>query len=236
ARPLPIGRRVRQYAAGSAFAGLLALAALADGVVARWEGIALLGVYVALVALVWWREREPPAIGELAELDDDEDEDGDESGGEDHGEGGGAAPRWRALAGALVGIGVMTAGGALAVDGAERVVAAFGIADQGVGLTALALATTAELFALVVAALRRDVAEVAVAGVVGSAAYNATVSLGLAAVVRPLGVPGLAPSALTAAALPLVVLLLGRRGRLGRPAGAVLAAGYLVYLAVVLAG
>jgi len=237
ARPLPIGRRVRQYAAGSAFAGLLALAALADGVVARWEGIALLGAYVALVALVWWREREPPAIGELAELDDeDEDEDGDETDGEDHGEGGGAAPRWRALASALVGIAVMTAGGALAVDGAERVVAAFGIADQGVGLTALALATTAELFALVVAALRRDVAEVAVAGVVGSAAYNATVSLGLAAVVRPLGVPGLVPSALTAAALPLVVLLLGRRGRLGRPAGAVLAAGYLVYLAVVLAG
>jgi cation:H+ antiporter len=53
-------------------------------------------------------------------------------------------------------------------------------------LTLVALATTAELFALAWAALRRGVAEIAVAGVVGSAAYNATATLGVAALVHPL--------------------------------------------------
>ncbi len=41
-RPLPVGRRVREYAVGSAAAGLLAVAALADGLVARREGLLLL--------------------------------------------------------------------------------------------------------------------------------------------------------------------------------------------------
>jgi len=80
------------------------------------------------------------------------------------------------------------------VGGAERVVAALSLADSAVGLTLLALATTAELFALAWAAMRRGVSEIAVAGVVGSVAYNATASLGVA-LVRPLATSGiLAPA------------------------------------------
>ncbi|MQA83253.1 MAG: hypothetical protein GEV03_01135 [Streptosporangiales bacterium] len=60
ARPLPFGRRVRSYAALSAAAGALAAAVLAGGQVSRLEGAGLLLAYVALVALVWWREREAP--------------------------------------------------------------------------------------------------------------------------------------------------------------------------------
>ena len=56
----------------SAVAGGLAVLALLDGRVGRVEGGLLVAAYVGLVALVWWREREPPALGELAELDDDE--------------------------------------------------------------------------------------------------------------------------------------------------------------------
>jgi cation:H+ antiporter len=229
-RPLPIGRRVREYAVGSAVAGLLALAVLLGGTVQRWEGAALLGAYLVMVAAVWRRDRQPPVIGELAEL-----EQADEVGGSTgQGPAGTPASAGRGLALALAGIAVMTAGGALAVDGAERVVAASGLADSAVGLTALALATTAELFALAWAALRRHVAEIAVAGLVGSAAYNATVSLGLAAVVHPLTVTGITASAVAAAVLPLVVLALSPRGTLGRVAGAVLIAGYVAFLVLVL--
>ncbi len=229
ARPLPIGRRVRQYAVGSALAGLAALTALADGSVSRWEGAALLLGYAGLVAVVWWREREPPAIGELAEIDEDGTDDLDDEPVE---------RATRSLLLAVLGIVVMTLGGAMAVEGATRVVDSFGIGDEAVGLTALALATTAELFALVWAALRRDVLEVAVAGVVGSAAYNATVSLGLAAVVRPLDLTGmragLLPGAAVAAGLPLLVVALARAGHLPRAAGGVLVLGYLAYLVAVL--
>jgi cation:H+ antiporter len=140
-----------------------------------------------------------------------------------------------ALALALVGVAVMLAGGELAVRGAVRVVDSLGRSDSAVGLTVLALATTAELFALVLTAMRHDVPEVAVAGVVGSAAYNATATLGAAALVAPLAVDGVIGSALVAAALPVVVLALAPAGRLGRAAGLALLAGYASYVLLVLA-
>lgn len=215
-RPLPIGARTRLYAGGSAGAGVLAVLALLGGVT-RLEGVLLLLAYVALVAAVWRRERTPPVIGELAEAQD-------------------ADPSRRpavALALVAVGLVVMTAGGALAVEGATRLVTAVDRSDTAVGLTVLGLATTAELFALVLAAARHGVEEVAVAAVVGSAAYNATATLGAAAVVAPLPQTALV-AASVAAVLPLAVLALSRGGSLGRAAGGSLLVAYLVFVVATL--
>ena len=215
-RPLPIGARTRLYAGGSAGAGVLAVLALLGGVT-RLEGVLLLLAYVALVAAVWRRERTPPVIGELAEAQD-------------------ADPSRRpavALALVAVGLVVMTAGGALAVEGATRLVTAVDRSDTAIGLTVLGLATTAELFALVLAAARHGVEEVAVAAVVGSAAYNATATLGAAAVVAPLPQTALV-AASVAAVLPLAVLALSRGGSLGRAAGGSLLAAYLVFVVATL--
>lgn len=220
-RPLRLGRRVRQYALLASAAGALALLALAGGHVGRVEGGLLLGAYVGLVALVWWREKAPPALGELAEL----------GAGAEHEAGRSSAV---ALGLALAGVALMLAGGDLAVEGAVRVVASLGSTDSAVGLTILALATTAELFALVLTATRRAVPEIAVAGVVGSAAYNATATLGAAALAAPLAVDGVLAAAAAAAVLPLVVLVLAPGGRLGRLAGAGLVLGYLAYVVLVL--
>ena len=219
ARPLPVGRTVRLYAAGAGVAGVAALLTFLDGRIGRVEGAGLLALYALLVGAVWRRERTPPVIGELAELDDDE------------------AERGTGLALLLVaaGLAVMTAGGAAAVEGATRVVTALGRTDEAVGLVVLGLATTAELFALVLAAARRGVEEVAVAAVVGSVAYNATTTLGAAAVVAPLRVDGLLLPAAAAAALPLAVAGLSRSGRLGRGAGAALVASYAAFVVLVLA-
>lgn len=232
-RPVPVGPRVRRYGLLSAVAGLLALAAVAGGTVGRGEGGLLVLAYGGLVGLVWWRERRPPALGELAELAEPEDAPDEGLEGEPGGEPAGRRPGVALLlaAGGLV---LMTAGGKAAVGGATRVAAGLGQTDTAVGLTLLALATTAELFALVLTAARRDLAELAVAGVVGSAAYNATATLGVAALVAPLRTgPVVAPAA-AAAVLPLLVVLLARGGRLRRPAGALLLAGYAGYLALVL--
>jgi len=129
----------------------------------------------------------------------------------------------------------MAAGGWLAVGGADRVVRALRLTDSAVGLTLLALATTAELFALAWAATRRGVSEIAVAGVVGSVAYNATASLGVAALVRPLAVGGLLAPAIAAAVLPVALLAITPGGRLSRPAGVVLVIGYGAWVTAVLA-
>ena len=225
ASPLPVGPQVRRYAVGAAVAGGLAVLGLLDGRVSRVEGALLLLAGAALVAAVWRREHAPPSIGELAELDEDDDE-------PDRGPG-------VALLLVLAGLAVMGAGGAAAVEGATRAVAALGRTDEQVGLVVLALATTAELFALVLAAARRGAQEVAVAAVVGGAAYNATATLGGAALVRPLlvergPVDGVLLAAVVAALLPLAVVVLGASGRLGRGAGAGLVAAYAVFVAAVL--
>ncbi len=209
---LPVGRRVRRYAVGAAVAGGLAVLTLLDGRVTRLEGAALVAAYAAGVAVVWWIERAPPAIGELAEA---------EASGASEGHG---------LPGLLAGLLLMAGGGVVAVAGATRVVDALGRSDDSVGLTLLALATTAELFALVFAAARHGATEVAVAGIVGSAGYNATATLGAAALVRPLADVHVFRPAVAAAVLPLLVVGLAlRRGRLPRGAGVILVAGYLLF-------
>lgn len=218
-RPLPTGGRVRQYLVGVAGLGVLA-ALLMPGGVSRVEGIGLVLAYVAAVALVWVRERKPPAIGELAEVGEEEEEGASEN-------------TWQGLALLIAGIGIMALGGWVAVLGAENLVTAFGVAESVVGLTIVALATTAELFALAVSAHRHDLSELAVAGVVGSAGYNATVTLGGAAVVRPIATPGIAGAAWLAAGLPLLVLALGgRHGQLNRLAAVTLILTYMIYVAV----
>jgi cation:H+ antiporter len=191
----------------------------AAGSIGRWQGGLLLAAYLAGVALLWWREREPPAIGEAAEA---------------AAEDGGSRPAALGLALALSGVAVMAAGGWLAVGGAERVVAALRLTDTAVGLTLLALATTAELFALAWAAMRRGVSEIAVAGVVGSVAYNATASLGVAALVRPLAVGGILAPAIAAAALPVALLAVTPGGRLNQQTGALLIISYAGWVAAVL--
>ena len=220
ARPLPFRGRVRGYALWSALAGGLAAVMVALGTIGRWQGGLLVAAYLAGVALLWWREREPPAVGEVAEAGQGDD---------------GSRPAAVGLALAVLGVALMAAGGWLAVGGAERVVRALGLTDTAVGLTLLALATTAELFALAWAAMRRGVSEIAVAGVAGSAAYNATATLGAAALVRPLATGGILGPAIAAAALPLILLAVTTRGRLTRPVGAILVAGYLAWLTTTLA-
>jgi cation:H+ antiporter len=219
-RPVPVGHRVRVYGVLSSVAGVLAALAVLGGHVGRIEGGLLVLAYVVLVAVIWRRERQPPSIGELAEIE--------EVGEKDRSPG-------FALLLTLVGLVVMTAGGEAAVEGATRVVRSLHQDDTAIGLTLLALATTAELFALVFAAARHDVGEVAVAGIVGSAAYNATATLGTAALVRPLATGAVLVPAIAAAALPLVVLALARDGAIRRPGGVVLVTVYAAYVVFVFA-
>lgn len=93
-------------------------ALLAPGGVGRVEGTALLVAYIAAVALVWVRERRPPAIGELAEEESLEE-----------------GSTWRGPVRVVAAIGIMALGGWVAVIGAEYLVAALGVAESIVGLS-----------------------------------------------------------------------------------------------------
>jgi cation:H+ antiporter len=221
-RPLASSPRVRAYALVAAAAGVAAALALLGGRVGRPEGAALVAGYVIVVALIWWRERRPPAFGEAAEIEEEHD----------------AAGRGtRAVLLMVVGLVLMVLGGRLAVVGAERIIVSLGLRESVVGLTFVALATTAELFALVWAAARRGVPELALAGLLGSAIYNSTVTLGVAALVRPLTHVGIGGQAWLAAALPTGFAIWGWAfKRTGRAAGVLLVGCYAGYLAWTFSG
>jgi cation:H+ antiporter len=218
-RPLPIRGQVRRYLLGASVLGGAAAVMLSGGI-DRTEGLILVLLYAAAVVLVWIWERQPPAIGELGELEE-------KSRPPENG------TAWTGLLFVAGGVLIMALGGWVAVLGADRLVDAFGVAESVVGLSVVALATTAEMFALAVSAHRREVSELAVAGVVGSAGYNATVTLGGAAMARPIVTSGVIGAAWLAAALPLLVLGLGAKtGQLTRWSAALLIAVYVVYLTV----
>lgn len=222
-RPLRFSARVRGYALAASAAGVAAAVAVLGGTVSRAAGTVLAALYVVAVAVIWQRERRPPAIGEAAELQEPH------HGGLQRRQG----RDTRALLLVAGGVIAMAAGGRLAVAGAVRIVTALGLRESVVGLTFVALATTAELFALVWAAARRDVEELALAGVLGSALYNATATLGAAALVRPLTVTGIQPQAWIAAALPVALVAWTMTfKRIGRTAGILLVAAYGTYLAI----
>ncbi|MGH3509423.1 MAG: hypothetical protein ACRDPI_04245 [Nocardioidaceae bacterium] len=207
--PLPVTRRVLEYAGAAVAVGALAVVLLWNGVLSRGEGLLLVVVYAAGVGWVWYRERTPPVIGEMAEVDLDEPPVVQDSG--------------RPLLLVLLGLLGMVAGGLLAVRGAEGLVTALHADESVIGLTVLALATSAEMVALVWAARRRGLTEVVVAGAVGAVAYNATVSLGLAGVVNPLVLGQRSPAALVGiatAVLPLVLFAGYRSGTFPRWLGA----------------
>ena len=225
-RPIRSGGLFRTYAVVAAAAGVAAVLALLGGGVGRLAGGLLVACYALIVGVIWRRERRPPMFGELAELADDDDDDSHES-----------SPRQRrAVLLLLGGLALMILGGPVAVAGAERIVGSLGMAESVVGLTFVALATTAELFALVWAAARRGVEELAIAGLLGSVIYNATATLGVAALVRPLAVSGMVGPAVLAAVVPVVLAVWASvTGRLGRFAGVLLLGCYAAYLTVTFA-
>jgi cation:H+ antiporter len=219
---LPVSRAALEYAVAAAVLGAVAWLFLRTGVLGRIEGLVLVLLYAGGVAWVWRRESRPPLIGELAELEEP------------------AEPRTRwAVPLLLLGLLGMVLGGALAVRGAEGLVDVWRVGESAIGLTVLSLATSAEMVALVWAGRRRGLTGLVVAGAVGAVAYNATVTLGLAALVSPLALGRhnvIATVAVLTSVLPLVLLLGARSGFLPRWVGALLVGGYAVTVALLLAG
>ncbi|MEO5709240.1 MAG: hypothetical protein ABIQ59_05420 [Nocardioidaceae bacterium] len=231
---LPVTRRSLEYGVAAAVLGLVAWLLLLNGVLGRFEGALLVLLYVAGVVWVWRRERTPPLIGEMAELEEKGEltRTGERTDpADDEGTG-------KALLMVLLGLLGMVVGGFLAVRGAELLVDVFDVGESVIGLTVLALATSAEMVALVWAARRRGLTDVVVAGTVGAVAYNATVTLGLASLVSPLALGRhnvILTVAGATAALPLVLLVGVRAGYLPKWVGALLVAAYVGSVGLLLA-
>ena len=228
--PLPFGPRVRRYALLGLPVALVAVAIAWDGHVGRIEGALLVALYVAYVASIWIAERHPPALGEVGELEEAEEE------AEAEAARGIRRRVGRELTMVVAGVAVMAVGATVLV---ESVIAITKVErEQSVlGITLVGFATAFELVVLGCSASRRGASEAVVAGVVGSYAYNVTMTLGAAAVVRPLVIADASllrgPWLAMLGALVLVLALGWQRRRLGPTAGVLLLALYPVFVLLV---
>lgn len=220
--PLPFGRRVLRYALLGLPLGAISAWFAWDGVVTRAEGAILIFLYLAYVAAIWIFERKPPSLGEVEEIEE------------------AAALRMshssrtgHDLMFVLAGIAAMSVGALILVEAVRRITQVE--ATQTVlGLTLVGFATGFELVVLAWSAARHGASEAAIAGVVGSFAYNVTMTTGAAALVRPLMLQDATqlhvPLLLMLGALGLVILLAIPKKRLGRMAGIILLASYALFV------
>lgn len=219
--PLPFPPRVRRYAIAGLPLGAMAALLAWNGEVTRPGGLALIGAYMVFVAVIWIAERRPPALGETAEIEEAEHEPPGRVGIE--------------LALVLAGVIAMAVGAVVLVEGVQRI-SGVEATQTKLGLTLVGFATAFELVVLAWSSARRGISEAVVAAVVGSFAYNATMTLGAGAIARPLVITDATtlhlPFALMLGALGLV-LIVSARGRITGIGGLVLLGAYPVFLAFV---
>ncbi len=137
---------------------------------------------------------------------------------------------------ALAGGGALAAGSYLFITGASTIAHTFGLSDRVVGLTVVAIGTSAPELATSVLASLRGQQDVSVGNVVGSNLFNALFALGITALVFPIVIPG-DQQLVTWLDIALVLLLTLALGpallhgrRIGRVFGGGLLSVWLLYI------
>lgn len=222
--PLPFGTRVRRYGLIALPAGAACAVIAWGGHVSRLEGGLLVVAYAAYIGVIWALDGQPPALGEATELDEAREKAATTTTKRRVG---------RDLVVIVAGIVAMSVGATLLVEGVRHLAHA-DTSQTRLGLTLIGFATAFELVVLAWSASRRGATEAVVAAVVGSFAYNATMTLGASALGRPLRITGShqlhVPLVVMLAALAFVLALAWRSQRLTRPAGVLLLICYPAFL------
>lgn len=142
---------------------------------------------------------------------------------------------WLHLVSLLVGIVIIVVGATLLVDGAVDAARAFGVSDAVIGLTIIAIGTSApELVTTIVSTIRGN-RDIALGNLLGSSVYNIAIILGVTILAAPGAVPvpdeilGGDLLLMVGAAIACVPVFLSGR-RITRAEGGVFVAAYVAYL------
>jgi len=211
--PVLIDRKEVRVDTGMMIIATIAMAvAVWAGILPNWAGLAMIGMIVAYVFYQYKASR--------IEVEEDED----------------AEP----LAGnpyvlVTVGITTLVVGSEILVQGAVAGGYALGVPEAVIGMTVIAFGTSLPELTACVAAARKGQSDMIVGGIVGSNIFNILSVMAISAAVKPLLIePRFAvidlPVVLAVTAIFAVFLLV--IGRIGRTAGIVMVAGYLVFIAV----
>lgn len=230
-RPIAIELRlVRSELLVVILVSLLPFVALATGhIVTRWQGLAMVAL---LIGYLWrgylaGRREESRRQAELeAELEREVGLDPTKP----------ANPLIAVLS-IAAGLALLIAGSWLLVRSASGIARSFGISELVIGLTVVALGTSApELFTSVVAAIRKQ-SDIAVGNILGSNIFNLLGILGVTAAVRPQAIDTQVfrlDAPLMLATAILLAFFMRSGSRLSRPEGACMLLCYATYTAYLL--
>ncbi|MEL6979622.1 MAG: calcium/sodium antiporter [Pseudomonadota bacterium] len=189
-----------------------------------WQGALLLAMLAGFL-LYNYRRAMGARAGAAAQFD--ELEDGDPS-----------MPNWKVGAMILGGLIGLPIGADFIVEGARGVATTFGVSDEAIGLTLVALGTSLPELATTVIAAMRGRADVAIGNVIGSNIFNLLCILGVAAslddVVIPLDSLLINLGVMIASAIALAPFV-WMRLHMDRLVGGAFVTAYAIYIALALA-
>jgi cation:H+ antiporter len=225
--PIVFGHSIRRQAVIATLVSLVPVVLLFTGSVSRLAGAFLLALFVGYTVFLLRTDR--AAFKRMAEADDDDEEEVETVQGVLTNM---TKVPWKSIAFTLGGLFAMAIGGPAVVEGSLQLAQLAGLSQGVVGATIVSLGTGAEMIALGINAARKRRPDILVGGILGSFAYNLLVTLGLAAVIRPIVVePQLTRVAVTAMILVYLALLaLIWYGKMNRLMGGLFVAAYAVYL------
>ncbi|MCW5935984.1 MAG: calcium/sodium antiporter [Fimbriimonadaceae bacterium] len=160
------------------FATILAMIAMHDGVVDRFEGTALVVLLVGFTWVMLQRARNEVKRDEEQTLAEEQ---------AAH-EAPAKGPPWLAAGLLLGGFLLLVGGGRALVVGSVELARLFGMSERVIGLTVVAFGTSAPELAASLIAARKGHADVAVGNLIGSNIFNLLGILGLSAAILPLKV------------------------------------------------
>ncbi len=203
------------------------------GAVAWWDGLVLLSVFVAYMALLFRsaikerkagllpppEEKQPPRgkVGRwLFKMEQ---------------------KTWFLVILTVIGLGMVAGGGELLVEGAKYIAKYVGVPEGIIGLTVVAIGTSLPELVTSVVAARKGETDIAVGNIIGSNIFNILLIGGISSLIYPLPfnfTTNLIDALVAfAAALLLLFFAVAGRKKLGKAAGAVMLlsfVGYYVYL------
>jgi len=206
----------RDFPFSIVIAGLLMLAGRLGWTVGRIDGIILLLLFAGFLIIMIRSAKKQQS----------------ENGGEDEFK---AMPVWKLLLFIIIGMAAIAIGGKMVVSGASDIARRFGMSDNLIGMTIVALGTSLpELVTSVVAAKKNEV-DMALGNVIGSNIFNILLVLGVAAAIQPVAftTANLIDTAVLIVMSGLVLLFCIRKKQLVRWQGVVMLliyAGYTAYI------
>lgn len=215
-RPLIVDRTLMRREVPTCLALQLALPLLClDGILGRFDGAMILmgglayNVWLIFEAL---RGRAPPMDDDLEAAE--------------------ATPWYVHVVMLVVGIAVLIVGANVFVAGAEEVARWFNLSERFIGLTVVALGTSAPELATGLVSAQRGEVELAVGNSLGSNIINISLVLGITAIIQPIllhdqGAWGDMSAAFVVTALLIPIVLVGR---LGRGPALLMCGGYFTYI------